>query len=283
MNIDQADSLRRMIEKISKGVNLGFLNIMGSIFPRDKPIFVLSGTEKELLSLSNLSGNLGIALATMNQRVGILDAHSQSVNTSLILGIDAPLGVADIESERYSLKDVLYTGPLRVQFLKGFEIIENIQLWDGVYRDRFLQDIQQFFQREANVVLINEIRPRFSFMLPRVVIVFSPTEESKIAAYKRLKKMCEANPDAQVSFIINNARSLAEADSIAENFMVTAKKFLHKEVKYLGVIAVSADMVKSIKLRRPFMIGYRYSKAAEYIRIVAKNILNVSAQTVTPT
>ncbi len=274
INIDQADNLRRMMEKISRGVNVGFLHVIEAIFFQGKPVFVLSGAEREVLSLSNLSGNLAIALAKFNQRVAVLDAHSHSINTALILGIDAPISLTDVEIGQRVFSDALYSGPVRTRFIRGVEVLENVHMWESSLHDAFVRDMQIFLRDSADIIFINEIDLRFSFMLPEVIMVFSPSEESKIKAYQRLKKIYEANPQADASFIINNAHSLQEAEAVAANFTDTVKKFLGKDIECSGIVCLNSDMIRSIKLRKPFMIGCRYTRAAERFRLLARKMMD---------
>ncbi|MDX1800499.1 MAG: P-loop NTPase, partial [Marinobacter sp.] len=78
--------------------------------PHPVQVIAVSGG-KGGVGKSNISVNLGIALAQMGRRVVVLDADLGLGNIDVLLGITARHNLSDVLSGECDLRDVLVDGP----------------------------------------------------------------------------------------------------------------------------------------------------------------------------
>ena len=78
--------------------------------PHPVQVIAVSGG-KGGVGKSNVSVNLGIALAQMGRRVVLLDADLGLANIDVLLGITANRNIQDVIAGECDLRDVLVNGP----------------------------------------------------------------------------------------------------------------------------------------------------------------------------
>ncbi|MCM8826403.1 MAG: hypothetical protein NC904_02675 [Candidatus Omnitrophica bacterium] len=277
MITDQAERLRQLIAKKAQGVDLEFENVVRRVFGENKPIFVFLGLEEELLSFCNFSGNIAIELSKFDKEVFLIDAYSGKVNTSLIFGIDALNNLREAGRGNLDFKDTVYPAYKKVRLSLGWEEIVDIGNWPINCRLNFF-DYFNNLKESADIIIINELSLKFSAVLNNVILVFSPTQKNLMDIYKKFKKLTSLNlnEDCFFGFILNNVTSLAKANEFSRKFITMSKEFLGKDIKYLGEIVLSPEILKSIKAKKPFVTLYPYSYPVSLFRKIAQSLVKLS-------
>ncbi|MBD3264178.1 MAG: hypothetical protein GF375_03640 [Candidatus Omnitrophica bacterium] len=278
MNIDQAAGLRKLIAKRAKGIDLGFHNIVRSILYEDEKTFVMVGCKEELVSFCNLTANLAATFAKLNKRIVLFDAHPKEINTSLILGLKAPLGIKDFVKKGCQFDDIIYDFHKRLKVVRDLEAIQAIYDWDTEIKVTFFKEMEKLLNRQSDIILINEINALFSLVLKNVVIVISPSRDSIVNGYKNLKSIFEANNTANFYCLVNNAYSPHQAGEIASKFIRAAKDLLDLRVEHLGSLVLSPEVIRSIKNKKPFVQRYSCSKSSTHIRQMAQKMIMFSSK-----
>ena len=110
--MDQAEELRRMIEKQSQMHNLA------------RVITVTSG--KGGVGKTSISVNLAVQLSQLGKRVVILDADFGLANVEIMLGIRPQYNLADLMYRGKTLREIITEGPYNIGFISGGSGIEEL-------------------------------------------------------------------------------------------------------------------------------------------------------------
>ncbi len=274
MRVDQATSLRRLMEKQAKGISLEFQNIVNSLFVPGYSVLSFCVANGEVLSLSALSANLAWEVSRMGYTVCAFDAHEEDINTPFIAGCKVPPLLRKFYHGECDFSDLRVMPQKGIIMMRGLDHIKEFNRWRSGHRQVFLTGMKMMCRNGGTFVFINELNPLFSLVISNVVLVFSPHKDSLLDAYKKVKKIKEVNPAAEVSLVVTGVGVPKEAEEVAYRFNETAEKFLGSACEYLGCILVAKEAIKSIKERVPFVVRYRYSKSSEEIRGIAKKIVS---------
>lgn len=271
MKRDQAAGLRRLIEQRAKGVDIGFHANILSFFPKAAPVIVFSGAEDEIVSLATMTTNCALALGSRGERVTIIEAHSHDVNVPLLLGVQGK-DILSGPAEEISFRDRVCACGHNVQLLRGIDVLENAPAANPELRACFYNEMREFLAEKSDCVFINEVTPRFSMSIGRVVLLCTPEHDSLVGAYARLKKIIDVNSNAEIYFIVTTTGTMAQAENAARNFSAAAGDFLKKKTVFLGGFPVTEEVIRSVKTQRPLVESCPFSREARCIQAIARKL-----------
>src|SRR5687768_15476645 len=107
-----------------------------------RTIAVTSG--KGGVGKTNISANVGLALAHTGKRVVIFDADLGLANLDVILGTKAQFNLTDVLSGEKKLAEVVTHGPGGIQFIAGGSGVESLINMNPTQLERFLTELQEF-------------------------------------------------------------------------------------------------------------------------------------------
>ncbi|MBD3246366.1 MAG: hypothetical protein GF333_05080 [Candidatus Omnitrophica bacterium] len=281
MNFDQAANLRKLTERMGKGVDLSFQHVVRNLFPADKPVFVFVGEGAGIISFSALMGNLAVALSRRGTVLACCEAHSHSMSIGRLFARESlPLSAFARGAAR--LPRVIVDFSERIKLISGFEAVEGINEWDPDKKFLFFQAMEGMCRNTVDMVFVNETDLRFAPVMDHIVIVLSPDDDSVISAYKKVKLIHEMNEDARFYSIVNHVHTPAQGKEVSARFQESVEKFLGVSVRSLGCSLLTPEVLRSIKQRKAYVLSYVYSKSAAHIREIAQNIEHVSSRAKKP-
>jgi flagellar biosynthesis protein FlhG len=275
LNIDQAENLRRLIERRARGIDVSFHSTIENLFSGRKNVCVFVGRPEEEISFCALIANLALELSREGRRILLLDGHASSMNPSVMMGNPLSCSLKEFGSGECLLSDAVGLWNRRLRYLRGLDAIESIHEWETQRRLEFFQEMERILSEEIDTVMINEVDLRFSKIEKNVVMVFSPADESIISTYKRMKAILDANPDARFFCVANNAFSARVASAAAQRLSVAVKKFLSVEIEYLGGLILTPQVMRSMQEKKAFVVSHMYSKASAHLREIAQRFRKV--------
>ncbi len=160
---------------------------------------------------SNVSVNLGIALAQKGRRVVLLDADLGLANIDVLLGITANRNLQDVLAGDCDLKDVLVNGPGGIKIVPAstdaYALIKLMNRDYGTNRFRILANQVRNEQEGRHLFeKLTRVTERFlDVALQYVGIV--PYDEAVKKAVQRQRAVLDAYPRAKASLAI---KSLAD-------------------------------------------------------------------------
>lgn len=216
---------------------------------------------------TNITVNLGLALARMGKRVVIVDADIVMANLGLTLGVDrAPISIHHVLAGEAEMKDAIYEGPENIRFVPAGLSMEKLRKVD--------------YQRLKSAIA--ELAPLTDFVLVdnpsglavdaesalkscnEVLLVCTP-EPAALADCIKVKNTAERNNIDVVGVIYN--MMLGDASEISPRDVETVL-----ETKVLAAIPLDARVRKASSLQKPVVMQFPDSPFSKAMFAVAAKI-----------
>jgi len=268
---DQAQGLRNLVKKANVGEN-NFV-YQG---PLSKVVTITSG--KGGVGKTNLTVNLAIALKKIGKRVLIIDADLGLSNVEVLLGTSPKYNVKDVLEGKKDIFSIVEEGPMGVNFISGGSGIVDLANLDEEKLMRLIE-CAQLINSSFDIVLIDTgagiSRNVMEFVMisDEVIVITTPEPTSITDAYAIIKAIITRNFDHKINLLINKVNGTKEAEEIFFRLNGVIKRFLQREVEYIGYIEENSIVSKSVIKQVPFMISYENSSISRQVENVAKKLV----------
>ncbi|HZN63451.1 MAG TPA: MinD/ParA family protein [Planctomycetota bacterium] len=258
---DQADGLRRIS---------GFRRRAARV------LAVTSG--KGGVGKTNLSVNLGLALAATGSRVVIVDLDLGLANADILFDIATRYNLADVISGRRSLDEVLVQAAPGLRIVPGASGVERLANLGEAERQALVAGLDSLCA-DADFVIcdtgagISRNTTSFLAAADEVLIVTTPEPTAVVDAYAVIKLIALSGDHGDLGLVINMAENAEEARRFSHGIAITANKLLNAYVAELGFILRDPNVAQSVRKRRPVFLEHPHSPASRGIRDLASRIV----------
>lgn len=242
---DQAESLRlKMLE--TQG-NLG------------RSIAVVSG--KGGVGKSNFSTNFAITLAKKGKKVALVDMDIGMGNIHILIGKSVSYSLKDYLQGNKLLDEILYEGPIGLQYISGGSGMSNLLEWSEEMFERLIHAFEEL-QKNFDYILFDMGAGATSWSLDLLtsvdeIIVISTAEPTSITdAYSMMKYIHLKDRDKQFYVLCNRTTTKEEGLETLNRLKLTMKSFLGKDVIVLGSLPEDSAVRKAVREQIPFSIAY---------------------------
>lgn len=256
---DQAQRLRTMVAQANST----------SAGRETRVIAVSSG--KGGVGKSNFTLNYALALAEHGKKVVILDADVGFANIDVLMGVKPKRTMADLIRKEATLKDILETGPMNIQFIAGGSGFRDLL---DVQPEQFDYLVEQLglLQGEVDYVLIdmgaglNNQSLRLILAADEILVVLTPEPTSITDAYALIKMVINREPNAHMKLVVNRAQTAGEGREAADKVSLVAERFLNVKLATLGILPDDPNVTKSVKRQIPFYIAHPDTSASRSLK-----------------
>jgi flagellar biosynthesis protein FlhG len=247
----------------------GLRNILGS--RNNKSFIVLSAlnpSDKNAILL-----NISVAIVNSGESVQLIDAN-RNVN-----GISS---IAKPKQSNTQTKAKTSSSAISSNFNSVADGINITKIHHG---SKDLKESLQLIEESAgkskisfiDIDVNDEMTEHLDEITSGEVIVLVNNQESSIKqAYTLLKKLSSKIPDLKVHILVN-ACNKNESQLIQRNISLTANNYLSLSTTSLGHIINDEGLTEANKIGRSIFEIFPESKAVEYFKQIAKNILKESS------
>lgn len=227
-------------------------SVIGSV-SKLKKIAITSG--KGGVGKTNVVVNLGVALAGMGMKVAILDADYGLGNIDILLGIEPQLDLSDLLKDAATLEEIIIEKNGLTIIPAGSGVQSLTQLSE--YQEILLYKELKKLEKQVDLLIIDTAAGIsdnvISLLLAadEVVLVVSPDNTSIVDAYAVVKVVSELDTFKNFTVIANMVRDENEGADVFLKFSRAAKKFLDKEVHYLGYVQRDENLLTAMKYQEP--------------------------------
>ena len=257
---DQADALRR---------------ISGWRRRTARVLAVTSG--KGGVGKTNLSVNLGLALAETGRRVVIVDLDLGLANADILFDLTARYNLSDVISGRRSLEEVLIPAAPGLRIVPGASGVERLANLGDAERQALVAGLDTLCA-DADFVIcdtgagISRNTTSFLAAADEVLIVTTPEPTAVVDAYAVIKLIALTGDHGDLGLVINMAASAEEARRFSHGISVTANKLLNAYVSELGYVLHDPHVAQAVRRRRPVFLEHPSSPASKGLRELAARI-----------
>lgn len=273
---DQAEMLRRIVGNMNNGLAAPDVPKPEK---RARVITVTSG--KGGVGKTSVTVNLAIALSRLGLRIAILDVDFGLANIDLLFGINPKYTILDLIRDEKSIFEVLTDGPNNIKFLSGGSGVEELMRLDRKKLRMFINNIA-LLDKLYDIILIDTgaglSRNVMSFIMAadEIILVTTPEPTAITDAYALVKMVSRRDRKKIIRVLVNKAETAREAEEIANKLIVVSEKFLSLNLYKLGYILYDDNIVKSVKLQKPYCLNNPKSQAARNMFALADVLLDNS-------
>ncbi|MBN2417941.1 MAG: MinD/ParA family protein [Deltaproteobacteria bacterium] len=226
---------------------------------------------------TNISVNLGLALAKEGYHPCIFDADLGLANINILLAIEPEFTLENVISGERELDDIIirdYNGIDIIPGSSGVEKVANLPKGDI---DKLITslgrlDTYDFLILDTSAGIANHVIA-FCMAASEVLLVITPEPTSMTDAYSLLKVLILNNYKGEIKIIVNQCKDKNQAKNEYAKFYGVVKKFLNKKVSAAGILVSDPKVVESVKQQEPFYLKYPGSNAAKCMRFIVENIV----------
>lgn len=226
---------------------------------------------------TNLSINLGVALAEMRRRVVLMDADLGLANIDVLLGLQARYTLADVLSGEHTIRDILLPGP---QGMKVVPASSGMQQMAQLTAQEHAAIIHAFsdLSEQLDVFLIDTAAGisdtviSFVRAAQEVIVVVCDEPSSITDAYALIKILSSEHDVFRVRVVANMTRSSQEGVNLFNKLNGVCDRFLDVSLQYIGDVPFDENVRKAVQKRKALLEFAPRCKAAMAIRSLAQKI-----------
>ena len=258
-DIDQAHGLRKMTN-----------------IPRPvKVIAVASG--KGGVGKTNVTVNLGTALAAQGKQVLLLDADLGLANIDVMLGLHPQYNLMHVLDGSKSLEEIIVEGPHGLKIIPAASGVQKMAELSPAEHAGMIQAFSEMDQH-IDVLLIDSAAGiadsvvSFTRAAQEVIVVVCDEPASITDAYAFIKLLSREYDVTRFHVIANMVRNVQEGRELFNKISLVCDRFLDVSLDFMGIVPFDDDLRRAVKKQRAVVEFMPRSKAATAFVHLAKKI-----------
>lgn len=227
---------------------------------------------------TNLSANLGIAVAARGKSVVVFDADLGLANLDVVLGTKAQFTLQHVLAGEKQLSEIVMPGPGGVKFIAGGSGVQGLVNLNGPQLERFLMELSEL-EKSTDILLldtgagIDQVVMTFIEAADETIVVTTPDPASITDAYATIKTLYGRKPSATVRMVINMVSDETQARAVFAKVQTISQQFLSRTLIFGGHVRQDPRAIACIRSRRPFVLADSTCPAAQDVIAVAGAVL----------
>ncbi len=223
---------------------------------------------------TNITSNLGIALASRGARVCIFDADTSLANINIVMGLTPRYTIEHLLSGEKTIDDLIIDGPKGVKIVPAASGIADCAQLDPGQRQRLIEALAELEARFDYLLIdtaagIGDTVLSFVQSAQYVVLVISPEPTSLTDGFALIRMLRRRGCKRPVYVLVNMVLNYANSMEVFKRFEAAAKKYLHVNVHYLGYIPRDEAVSKAVSKQTPVILQEPSSVASRCFMTLA--------------
>jgi len=240
-----------------------------------KVIAVASG--KGGVGKTNVTVNLGVALATQGKQVVLMDADLGLANIDVMLGLHPQFNLLHVLDGTKTLSEILVDGPAGMQIIPAASGVQKMAELSPAEHAGMIQAFSEL-EQHIDVLLIDSAAGiadsvvSFCKAAQEVIVVVCDEPASITDAYALIKLMSREHHVQRFHIIANMTRSVQEGRELFDKIAMVCDRFLDVTLDFMGIVPFDEDLRRAIKKQRSVVDFIPRSKSAVAFTHLAKKI-----------
>jgi len=258
--LDQANGLRKMTSAIPRPV---------------KVIAVASG--KGGVGKTNITVNLGVALATQGKQVLLLDADLGLANIDVMLGLHPQYNLQHVLNGSKTLAEIIVEGPAGLKIIPAASGVQKMAELSPAEHAGMIQAFSEMDQH-IDILLIDSAAGiadsvvSFTRAAQEVIVVVCDEPASITDAYAFIKLLSREYNVNRFHIIANMCRTIQEGRELFNKISMVCDRFLEVNLDFMGIVPFDEDLRRAVKKQRAVVEFLPRSKSAVAFTHLAKKI-----------
>lgn len=240
-----------------------------------KVIAIASG--KGGVGKTNVTVNLGVALATQGKQVVLLDADLGLANIDVMLGLHPQFNLLHVLNGSKSLSEILVDGPAGMQIIPAASGVKKMAELSPAEHAGMIQAFSEL-EQHIDVLLIDSAAGiadsviSFSRAAQEVIVVVCDEPASITDAYALIKLLSREHGVERFHIIANMSRNVQEGRELFDKIAMVCDRFLDVTLDFMGIVPFDEDLRRAVKKQRSVVDYMPRSKSAAAFAHLAKKI-----------
>ncbi len=258
---DQAEGVRRLVS------------------PRGRSARVVAVTSgKGGVGKTNLSVNLAIAMAQLGKKVVLVDLDLGLANADILLDMTPRYNLSSVIFGHKTIEEVMVSAVGGIRVVPGACGVDQLANLAEAERAVLLAGFETLERQADFLVLdtgagISRNTTTFLSAADDIIVVTMPEPTAIVDAYAVIKMIAREPDHGDIHVLMNQTTSRHEAERFANGIAVTAHRLLSAYVEKLGYVLTDSRVGAAVRQRRPFLLAYPSSPAAECVRSIARRMV----------
>ena len=267
MIVDQAEKLRLMVRNTQKSAQV---------------LTITSG--KGGVGKTNVAANLALCLLACRKKVILLDADLGTANLDVVLGMKSRKNLSQVVSGRYSLEEVIETGPAGIRLVAGISGMAEIADMTQFQRQRLIQELTTL-EHQADIIIVDTGAGISSNVLnfcdaaDHTLVVTTPEPTSISDAYALIKSLVKNHSGVKISLLVNMVNNRNEAKKVFQRVAHVSRQFLSIAIYDAGYILRDEHVTEAVCRREPVVLAHPRCQASFCLMALAGKIGRVASET----
>ena len=237
---DQADELRKM---------------MGVKDKRPQRIISIA-SGKGGVGKTNIAINLSIALQQLGQNVLLIDADLGLGNVNVILGNMPEYNLYHVIKGIKKIHEVVLETDYGIRYIAGASGFSSLANLSGRALTKLVNSMDSL--NDADIIIvdtgagISDTVLYFLLSSDESIVVTTPELTAILDAYGVIKSIAPENSNADIKILVNRVIKASEGKEVGDKIIMTSKKYLDMDVKYLGHVMEDKTIPYSVSQQLPF-------------------------------
>lgn len=240
-----------------------------------KVIAIASG--KGGVGKTNVTVNLGVAMATQGKEVVLLDADLGLANIDVMLGLHPQFNLLHVLDGSKELKDIIVEGPSGLKIIPAASGVQKMAELSTAEHAGMIQAFSDM-EQHIDVLLIDSAAGiadsvvSFSKAAQELIVVVCDEPASITDAYALIKLLSRDHNVERFHIIANMCRSVQEGRELFDKIALVCDRFLDVTLDFMGIVPFDDDLRRAVKKQRSVVEAFPRSKAATAFAHLAKKI-----------
>jgi flagellar biosynthesis protein FlhG len=250
--------------------------------PGTKIIAVTSG--KGGVGKTNVVANLSVCLSELGKKVVVLDADFGLANLDVLLGLTPRYHLGHVLFGNKTLTEIMVQGPQGIRIIPASSGLQRMSELTLAQRNHLIEsfthldsDTDYFIIDTAAGISRNVIH--FLLSAQEVIVVSAPEPTAIVDAYAVIKIILAEDRKKQIQVLINSVERAEDAQEVFCQINSVVKRFLNREVDYLGHIERDPHVPQAVRSQMPVTHRFPNTAASRSFRNLARRIAQQGSST----
>ncbi|MCK4841829.1 MAG: MinD/ParA family protein [Methylococcales bacterium] len=247
---------------------------------KQKPVRVIAVTSgKGGVGKTNLSVNLGVALAQKGQRVALLDADMGLANVDILLGLSPKFNLSHVLKGEKTLEDIMLTGAAGLKVIPASSGIQQMSELSSIEQAAVIRTFSEI-DKNLDVLIVDTAAGisssvvNFARACQEIIVVVCDEPTSLTDAYAYIKLLNRDYGLSKFHVVTNMIQSVQQGQQLFAKLSKVTDKYLDVSLNYVGGVPFDQYLRKSVQKQSPVVEIFPQSKAALAVKDLASKIDN---------
>ncbi len=245
---------------------------------QQKPVRVIAVTSgKGGVGKTNLSVNMGVALAQIGRRVALLDADMGLANVDILLGMSPEFNLSHVMKGEKTLTEIMMAGPAGLKVIPASSGIQHMSELSTIEQAGVIRafsdidgDLDALIVDTAAGISASVVN--FARACQEIIVVVCDEPTSLTDAYAYIKLLNRDYGLNKFHIVTNMVQSAQHGQNLFIKLTKVTDRYLDVSLQFAGAIPMDDFLRKAVQKQSPVVEAFPQSKSALAFKNLARKI-----------